>query len=518
MNANLQMIHSKWTRIRENPKQTSMQLIAVIVLCVTLYFALKGLLAYESNSHDLASSSSDINSSSSSSSSGLAVGGLQWAKANQTTSVDSPEQLVARIIKLDRLADETIAEGHLAGDAWDHKGLPGGGQLGATLRQVLLVQRHGDRSPTDFQASDPLASEPFWEFHGHGQLTNRGKARAFMLGAMVRQRYNRFLENSVSKLNLISRSSASLRCLESGQLFLAGLLSLEQPIASLEAALLNWGQGASQKLGHLWQPVAVQSVPVKVDGMLAEGAECRALEQEYAAIDASNYSRQILANYQTEAAIMNSTIGYKLEHFWQWLWATSLIDIERTYFPDKLKPQLEQVFGRIQEAASLAMVAYQATNASKRLRGGLLIDDIILHMDRARNNWLNSTIEKTRQNQAEPKLVHYVGHDLTLIVLLGLLDSIGAAPSSPHFAANMAIELHQNNPPNQHEWFLRVYYMPKVPSEPIEIHFERCEQAHPRKQCTLDKFAELMQPFRIDSWLKWMIECKNDQSKLNLYA
>ncbi|XP_011499325.1 PREDICTED: prostatic acid phosphatase-like [Ceratosolen solmsi marchali] len=63
--------------------------------------------------------------------------------------------------------------------------------------KVELVQaifRHGDRTPTIYPTypTDPYNAS-FYEPYGIGQLTNKGKQRAYMIGAMLKKRYADFL-------------------------------------------------------------------------------------------------------------------------------------------------------------------------------------------------------------------------------------------------------------------------------------------------------------------------------------
>lgn len=389
--------------------------------------------------------------------------------------------------------------------SWDYE------RTEPSLRQVILIHRHGDRTPIVFPSKDAIKDEEFWAFHGLGQLTNRGKARLFALGQIIRDRYNEFMGRSVNKNQRISRSSGSLRCIESGQSFLAGFLGLDQK-GSVDAKDLNWAPNTDEALAQLWQPAAIQSVPVQFDGMLAEGAKCKVLSQEYLNIDASELGQRIVTGYTHEAQVLGSTIGFELDRFFKWLWVDSLLEIERSYFPDKMLPEVLQVYERTEEASNLAAIAYQSTTKAKRLRSGLLINDMLSHMKNARAS--GKPLPNISGTDQEKKFVHYIAHDLTLVVLLGMLDSFEQNPIRPDYAANLILELHQESD----EWFVKIYYMHKVPSTPVEIHVERCEEGHPKKRCTLDKLTEVMKPYAIDSWQTWMKECGNDFADLNPYS
>lgn len=374
-----------------------------------------------------------------------------------------------------------------------------------TLRQVLLVHRHGDRTPVVFRQGDSLADEPFWKFHGYGQLTNRGKERMYILGKIIRHRYEKFTKGSVHKNLRISRSSGAPRCIESAQVFLASFLSLDSP-DSPDAEALSWISGCD-KLGHLWQPASVHTMATSIDGMLAEAAECKALRDEIDnTIEQAPEAQWIHQEFKNEVAPLKELMGFKMERFMEWSWASDQMDVERSYFESKLDPRILAVFDRVQEAGRAALLAQHSTIKSRRLRSGLLINDMIENMKKTRQQ---------DQNGPEPKkLLHYSTHDVNLFSLVALLGNAERFPFTPSYAASLIMELHQDD---ADEWFVKFFYMPHVPSKIFEIHVDTCEMDHPKKRCTLEKLEEVLQPYIINKWSSWMEECKNDISKLNPY-
>lgn len=376
-----------------------------------------------------------------------------------------------------------------------------------TLRQVLMIHRHGDRTPITFAPKDPLAQEPFWTFHGLGQLTNRGKARLSMLGEIMRMRYDRFFAGSVNKNLRKSRASGSLRCIESADVFLASFLSLNR-IGSPDARELFWDR-SNNKLSHLWQPASVNTLAAKFDGMLNEGATCKTIDREYELIDNSDENKQLTEEFKAESRVLKEVLDFDTDHFYKWFWGSSFIEVERSYFENKVDLRLLQAYDRIERAGNRALVLYQSTLISRRLRSGLLINDMIGNMQ---------TFRKIAQGDAasnvfNKKFVHYSAHDLNLVVLLGMFDNIDTYPFRPDYASNIILELHQDGD----EWFIKLFYMPHVPSKFYELHIGKCEQDHPRGRCALDKFDELMQQYKVDSWQTWMSECNNELSSVDPY-
>lgn len=377
-----------------------------------------------------------------------------------------------------------------------------------TLRQVLLIHRHGDRTPITFPPKDPLANESFWKFHGYGQLTNRGKSRLYIMGQLTRKRYEKFINKSVNKNIRLSRASGALRCIESAQVFLSSFLPLNAQ-DSPDAETLVWNSGCD-KIGNLWQPVSIQTMAIPLDGMLAEGSECNALMNEYDnVINKSEEVELINQRYQDEADILEKVMGFQFDFFYKWFWASSQIEVERSYFGDRVDARILNIYDQVQEAGRLALLAYQSTIKSKRLRSGLLINDMIENMKKYRHQTLNPGSEELTK-----KIIHYSSHDLNLLTLIGVFGNIDRFPFRPDYASNIILELHQDD----QDWFVKFFYMPHVPSKLFQMHIDTCESNHPKKRCTLDKLEQVMQPYIVKNWMSWMKECENDMSKVDPYA
>uniref|UniRef100_A0A6G1SBY5 Prostatic acid phosphatase n=1 Tax=Aceria tosichella TaxID=561515 RepID=A0A6G1SBY5_9ACAR len=372
-----------------------------------------------------------------------------------------------------------------------------------TLKQVLIIHRHGDRTPINFPPQDNVANEPFWQFHGLGQLTNRGKARLHLLGRIIRERYDEFLQKSVNKNIRKSRSSGALRCIESAQVFLSSFMALTKDRRSPDSAALIWDK-PSNELSQIWQPASVNTLAAKYDALLNEGAKCNNAEAVYADLDDSEENKRLMKEYSHERETLKRELGFEVDHFYKWFWASSLIEVEKSYFGDKLKPAITAIYDRLEEAGNMALVLFQTPKPLRRARVGLLIDDII-------KNMVDTT--KSSTSPFNKKFVHYSAHDINLVFLLGVLDNIKKFPYRPDYASNIIFELHED----KGEWFVKFFYMPHVPSKFRELNIEACEQGHKRKRCTLSKFSELMKEFRVSSWWSWMQECDNPLENMDPY-
>lgn len=76
------------------------------------------------------------------------------------------------------------------------------------------------------------------------------------------------------------------------------------------------------------------------------------------------------------------------------------------------------------------------------MRGGLLLSDLINNMKDVRDdNSLGANDDPSNLK----KFVHYLAHDLNLVVLLGMLDNWTTYPKRLDYALKIAIELHEEN-------------------------------------------------------------------------
>lgn len=381
------------------------------------------------------------------------------------------------------------------------------------LRQVLLLHRHGDRTPIDLNDGDPLKNKDLWWFYGRGQLTNVGKKRLFRLGQIYRERYNDLFSGSVNKNYVVSRASGSFRCIESSEVFLASFLALNV-MNSSDSKDLIWDSPNTNPLAGLWQPARVQSVPVEIDGMLAESAVCKNLDDEYNdVINNRPEVKQINLDYQHEAKVLKELMGYKMTHFYEWFWASSTMLVERTNFPTEFNPELEKIYLRVVEAGNKAFTAYQSTLNSRTYRVGLLLQDMIQHMKETRA--ITEGLESQNPYEVK-KFIHYSSHDVNIVAFLGVLDAWKDFTNRPGYASNIVIELYQD----VQDWYVRIFYMPEVSltgdSKIHEIHLRQCSDNQSR--CSLDKFEELMKQYIISSWMSWMERCGNSLNDINPYT
>ncbi|KAH9638955.1 hypothetical protein HF086_005036 [Spodoptera exigua] len=121
-----------------------------------------------------------------------------------------------------------------------------------TLRLVVILFRHGARTPVESYNSDPYKNYQWPE--GLGGLTNAGKLQLYELGKKYRSYYANFIPEEYYDKDVFVRSSDKSRCLMSAYTFLAGLYPPTE-----------------RQLWHPelpWQPVPVHSLPKELDNSM----------------------------------------------------------------------------------------------------------------------------------------------------------------------------------------------------------------------------------------------------------
>uniref|UniRef100_A0A670JQJ1 acid phosphatase n=1 Tax=Podarcis muralis TaxID=64176 RepID=A0A670JQJ1_PODMU len=92
---------------------------------------------------------------------------------------------------------------------------------GRELVFVLLIYRHGDRSPIEVYPNS-LHNESAWP-QGFGQLTKIGMQQQYELGKYIKKRYSNFLSAEYKREEILIQSTESDRTIMSAQANLAGM-------------------------------------------------------------------------------------------------------------------------------------------------------------------------------------------------------------------------------------------------------------------------------------------------------
>ncbi|KAJ8949145.1 hypothetical protein NQ318_012893 [Aromia moschata] len=252
----------------------------------------------------------------------------------------------------------------------------------STLRQLHVLFRHGERSPTETYPNDP--HKTFKWSGGWGHLTNRGKLQVFNLGRNLRNEYSNFMPEFYWFEEVNVTSSYADRCLMSAEVICAALFPKGVQI---------WNSDL------LWQPIPVGYLPRSQD----------------IAFDRKNTGMKV------------DTLG-TVETLYNTLEIESLHNLTLpSWVNDTLLKTMETL-----GAQNLAL--YSETDFMKRDEGsrlfplGVLLKNIVTSM------------ERISQGKKEPLLFLYSGHDLTIVHILRALNLVNTI--KPSFGAALIFELY----------------------------------------------------------------------------
>ncbi|KAL6445222.1 hypothetical protein ACFW04_002234 [Cataglyphis niger] len=285
-----------------------------------------------------------------------------------------------------------------------------------TLQQVVFLFRHGDRTPTETYPKDPYINYSWPD--GWGALTKRGMLQLYDVGQWIREEYGAIIGNKFESATTLVRSSYADRCIMSAQALLASLFT-----PSPEDMFLP---------GLAWTPVPVHSIPRNLDKLITVKAPCPRLEEalKQAYLDEARRSGAKMAEYYKELT----------EHTGQNM--STITDVEFLYNTLEIEkqrglqlPKWTQKFynNEMREIAARSLAIFTDSTLQKRLLGGPLLKEILLHM------------EEIKRTDSKPKRSYfYSAHDITIVNVLRTMGFTNEL-FKPDYGAMLILELHFTN-------------------------------------------------------------------------
>uniref|UniRef100_A0A6M2D445 Putative lysosomal acid phosphatase n=1 Tax=Rhipicephalus microplus TaxID=6941 RepID=A0A6M2D445_RHIMP len=330
----------------------------------------------------------------------------------------------------------------------------------STLRQLHVMFRHGDRTPTSLYPNDPNSPSDFPE--GLGHITHKGKNDQYNLGKYLRTKYEDFLTYDSNEMR--ARSSARERCLESIQTNLYGLYPPRDKKV--------WNSEVD------WQPVPIQTMPVDLDGMLYEDAICPADDEELERIRESPEGAEGMSNNADFMRTLEQLSGKKMT---DWVSVRDLLDtltIERSRnlkIPDWALP----LWGNMTRVAKYTTILNYNSALHNRLRAGLMIREILRHSDEVING------------KSNVKLYMYAAHDVLIAAFtsaFGVFNQL-AVPSS----TAVITELHEDADGN---FYIQMLFKNDTTRKPYRLEIPGCEGF----RCNLKTFKAIAKPYVVEDW------------------
>ncbi|XP_026726336.1 prostatic acid phosphatase-like isoform X1 [Trichoplusia ni] len=337
-----------------------------------------------------------------------------------------------------------------------------------TLRLVIIIFRHGARTPVNTYNSDPYKNYQWPD--GLGGLTNVGKLQLYELGKKYRSYYANFIPEEYCEKDVFVRSSDKSRCMMSAYTFLAGLYPPSE-----------------RQMWHPdipWQPIPVHSLPKSLDNIVASTKPCKVWQAMY---DETLAERNADPKYVELFDYLSKHTNQSMRSILpiDFLYSTLMCEQEaglklpewtKTVFPGKMRTPFME---------SLAALAYNET--MQRFYSGPLLKEIKQYFDAA-----------SEHESLDRSLLVYSGHDVTLVSLWRALGR--AELLEPEYGASLVLELHEDV--EQEAFFVKTFFRNNTKVEvPMELKLPFCDDP-----CTYSQFSTHIAKIIPDDW---EAECGN---------
>ncbi|XP_056376627.1 prostatic acid phosphatase [Hyla sarda] len=341
-----------------------------------------------------------------------------------------------------------------------------------TLTLVVMVFRHGDRSPTKTYPKD-MYHEDSWP-DGFGQLTELGIEQHYELGMYLRKRYSGFLNETYSRHEVYVRSTDMDRTLMSAQANLAGLYP---PVGKQV-----WNKNIT------WRPIPVHTVPLSDDHLLSMPLKnCPKYYKLQNETYKSKEFHDLVNPYKDFINSLQNETGYsskELNEAYKWWTVYDALLCEQIHNYTLPDWATKDVMGNLSKLSNIGMSTLYGVykhHEKSRLQGGVLVSSILK----------NITYAATKPS-SNLKLMMYSGHDTTIAALqMALNVSNGKIP--PYTACHI-FELYKAA---DGEYTVEMYYRNDSSVDPYLITLPGCSSS-----CPLANFTELTSSIIVEDWEK----------------
>ncbi|XP_022692133.1 prostatic acid phosphatase-like isoform X2 [Varroa jacobsoni] len=345
-----------------------------------------------------------------------------------------------------------------------------------SLRQIHVLFRHAERTPTALYPTDPNKPSEFTE--GLGRITIEGKKHMYRMGNQLRIRYKDFLTFDTNEIK--ARSSGRDRCIESMQTMVAALYEPRND------------QKFEPRLA--WQPVPIASMPVDIDGMLYEDATCQKDNEAIEELRSTGQGKEVMAKYKDLMENLEKNSGKKMN---DWVSVRDLLDtltIESNLGLKIPKWADSETLKQMEDCAKYATLLNYQQDQRIRFRAGLLLKDVVMHFDDVVNN------------SPKHKIYAYASHDVLIAAYLSAFGVFNGLPVPSSTA--VIIELHESTPG---QFYIQMFFRNNTQTgELLPLLVSGCTLAG----CQLPVWKKKIEPFIPEDWRK---ECGEVPFPVPLY-
>ncbi|XP_043469987.1 venom acid phosphatase Acph-1-like [Leptopilina heterotoma] len=329
----------------------------------------------------------------------------------------------------------------------------------ALLKQVNVLFRHGDRTPLKIYPTIPFTPDHYFPA-GPGQLTIRGKQRAYELGKILRNLYDDFLGSTYLPKDVESLSSNLDRTKMTLQLVLASLY----PPDSYQ----NW----NEKLN--WQPIPINYKTIEDDYLFQPTLHCKLLRDEYYKEWNSTELRKTKLDFHELGQNLSYLTGYPLDHPDKLSGLYADLDSLETigfHFPNWVNYYFPT--GPLFNVVETTLKVINNNNLLKRLNGGKFLRQFLEN--------ISAVTKSSPKVESNPKLYLYSGHDLNVVAFLLALNSTESLLTRFTSTIIMELLLIDNN------YYVKILYYLGIPPVTKELKIFNCENP-----CPLQEFQNLV--------------------------
>ncbi|XP_039284645.1 venom acid phosphatase Acph-1 isoform X3 [Nilaparvata lugens] len=298
-----------------------------------------------------------------------------------------------------------------------------------SLRLVVAVFRHGERTPTSTYPNDPHKNKDYYPLEW-GALTKIGRKNQYEIGKLLRTRYKSFLSEIYSPRFMKAQTTDIDRTKMSMQLVQAGLYP---PIETQ-----RWKNDLN------WQPIPYKHEPLFQDKLLLVTIPCfRYYEAMKEIMELEEVKQLIKKNEPTFEFLTNKT-GMEVKSFNHSLYIQGILRAQED-LNLKLPNWTEKVYPEpLNQLAAKALTLNAYTPELRRIKGGPLLKTILGHL----------TDRSKKLTAKGNQLYLYAAHDLTIA---HLLNALGVWKEHvPDYNSLILMELHQLN--RNESYGVKIFY------------------------------------------------------------